>query len=207
MAHSSTIKKRAWYIDWLATKYEGIVNEDLIHSIMPDPTCSELLSKRKWETAAMLARNMLKAFAKLIAKTKQPRIISVYNALKRGGHWRLAIGNDHWRMSPGSWNHCSVVISQLFQRVFAWEYYLGSGNQSTAPKGVAKPESITSAVMEWFPSELWCKLISKTSDHWGKKVFCCSWDMYLSKYIEILQQNFSNFWFPLSLCGSPGRRR
>ena len=89
MAQSSTIKKRAWYIDLLATKYEGIVKEDLIRSIIPDPTCSVLISKRKWETAVMLARNTLKAFAKLIAKAKQPRIISIYNALKRES---LAIG-------------------------------------------------------------------------------------------------------------------
>ena len=60
-----TVKKRAWYIDWLATNYKGLVNEDLIHSIMPDPTRSELWSKRKWETATMIARNTLKAFAKI----------------------------------------------------------------------------------------------------------------------------------------------
>ena len=48
----------------------------------------------------MLARDMLKAFAELVAKSKQPRIISIYKALQRGGV-TLAIGNDHWRTPPG----------------------------------------------------------------------------------------------------------
>ena len=96
MVLAQTVEKRAWYIDWLATKYEGIVNEDLIRPIMPDPLCSELWSKRKWETAAMLARNMLKAFAKLIAKTKQPRIVSIFNALRRQGHLYPAIDIDQF---------------------------------------------------------------------------------------------------------------